>query len=77
MQHALRGSMRDRGAEGVGGKAPRDLSKDSSEEGFEEARDTFDAEGAAGGLKMPPKVGGSEVERKDSPVRDSKFMEDL
>lgn len=56
----------------------RDLDKESSdeevEEQFEEARDTFDSEG----LKPPRKLGEGVVGRgSDSPVRDSKFSEDL
>ncbi len=56
----------------------RDLDKESSdeevEEQFEEARDTFDSEG----LKPPRTLGDGGVGRgSDSPVRDSKFSEDL
>ncbi len=56
----------------------RDLDKESSdeevEEQFEEARDTFDSEV----LKPPRTLGDGGVGRgSDSPVRDSKFSEDL
>ena len=56
----------------------RDLDKDSSdedvEEEFEEAKDTFDSEAL-----RPPKTVGTEAGARgsDSPVRDSKFSEDL
>lgn len=61
-------------AKGTGRNLDKESSDEEVEEQFEEARDTFDSEG----LKPPRKVGEGEVGRgSDSPVRDSKFSEDL
>ena len=89
MQHNLRQSLRGEhppgpiaagGAEtvgpvpaatGTGRNLDRESSDEEAGEQFEEARDTFDREA----LKPPKAL--TEGRGSDSPVRDSKFSEDL
>ena len=59
------------GADNARGRSDRRRSSSSRGDEFEEARDTFDEKLA------PPRTFGSTGRASDSPVRDSKFQEDL